>query len=118
MPANYCPDCQSALPMGATSCGCGWTQQQAKGGIKCLCGRFARIKFRGAFMCWACYENTLEGTSDEDWRSSMVRDYVEKNGLTRGENESERDYLWRVKEQFRKLGGVGGVINARTTVRS
>ena len=103
-----CPKCKTPLLPNSKSCVCGWRDDKAQGGIKCLCGRLARIQFNG-FKCWPCYYHAIVGTDREDWRDKLVRDKQAELGLLNSGQEPEYVTAKRAKELFKKMGGMKAV---------
>lgn len=89
---NRCPECKTPLLAGSIRCECGWIAQKtpAQGGLKCLCGRLARINYNG-FKCWPCYGHAIEGTDREDWRDKLIREKQAEYNLP--PNHGEPDYV-------------------------
>jgi len=107
MEDNYCPGCKDPLPIGASQCSCGWRKGKAVGGIKCLCGRHARITFKEKYLCWPCYENTIAGTDIEDWRNKLLREEAKKLGIYGNE------HCQKAKELFKSMGGAAKLLGGK-----
>lgn len=96
---NRCPECKTPLLPGSQKCECGWkSTNKAHGGIKCTCGRLARIQYNG-FHCWDCYHNEIKVTDREDWRDALMREAQTKLGLDRQGNEPD----WSVSKRSRAV---------------
>jgi len=108
---NRCPECTTPLLAGATRCECGWKSTvKAQGGIKCLCGRMARIQYNG-FHCWDCYHHQIKGTDREDWRDKLIREKTEELGLDQAGNEPDWSVAKRAKIKLKEMGGIDKAIN-------
>lgn len=111
-----CPKCKTLLLPNSKSCICGWRDKNHKveGGIKCLCGKMARINYNG-FKCWPCYYRDIEGTDREDWRDKLMREKMAELDLMNSGQEPEYVTAKRARDLFKSMGGLSNLVKKMET---